>query len=320
MASNDLFVGGVTADRRAFLKDGVLMLSAIGWTSLSVSDADDQVGPRPSQISDTETGTGAGPVVRVGMMTDLHHADKDAAGSRFYRETLGKLDEAAEYFQSDRPDVLVELGDLIDAADSVETELRYLSTINRPFSAIATDRHYVLGNHCVDTLTKEEFLAGVQRERSYYSFDRSGVHFIVLDSCFRSDGVPYGRRNFVWTDPNIPPEELEWLKADLQSNRNPVVVFAHQRLDVSDNHGVKNAAAVRSILETGGNVSVVFQGHSHKNDLRSIGGIFYCTLVAMIEGSGKENSGYSMLEVSRDGSIKLKGFRQQSDRDFTKAS
>lgn len=306
MADNDLFVGGATADRRAFLKNGVLMLSAIGLTKLSVCDA--------------ETGTGAGPVVRVGMMTDLHHADKDAAGSRFYRETLGKLDEAAEYFRSDRPDVLVELGDLIDAADSVETELKYLSTINRPFSAIATDRHYVLGNHCVDTLTKDEFLAGVERERSYYSFDRSGVHFIVLDSCFRSDGTPYGRRNFQWTDPNVPPEELEWLKADLQGNRNPVVVFAHQRLDVSDNHGVKNAAAVRSILETGGNVTAVFQGHSHKNDLRSIGGIFYCTLVAMIEGSGKENSGYSMLEVGRDGSIQLKGFRQQSDRDFTKVS
>lgn len=322
MAGNESVAGKASAARRAFLKEGALMLSAIGSTGLSVCLADDQSVLEPAAVGQSKTAAGTESVVRVGLITDLHHADKNAAGNRYYRETLGKLDEAAEYFQSNRPDVLVELGDLIDAADSVETEQRYLATINRPFSAIATDRHYVLGNHCVDTLTKAEFLASVERERSYYSFDRSGIHFVVLDSCFRSDGVAYGRRNFQWTDPNIPPAEMEWLKADLQSNKNPVIVFAHQRLDVADNHGVKNAAEVRALLENCGNVTAVFQGHSHKNDLRRIGSIFYCTLVAMIEGSGKANNGYSMMEVSRDGSIALKGFRnqvdRQVDRDFTK--
>jgi alkaline phosphatase len=306
--------------RRAFLKDGVLMLSAIGSVGVSSSFADDQSATEGSAIGKPKEDSDSRPVVRVGMMTDLHHADKDAAGNRYYRETLGKLEDAAAYFQANRPDLLVELGDLIDAADSVETEQRYLATINRPFSAIAADRHYVLGNHCVDTLTKDEFLAGVERERSYYSFDRAGIHFVVLDSCFRSDGVSYGRRNFQWTDPNIPPEELEWLSGDLKENKNPVIVFAHQRLDVADSHGVKNAAEVRAVLESCGNVTAVFQGHSHKNDLRSIGGIFYCTLVAMIEGTGKENSGYSLMELSSDGAIRLKGFRNQLDRDFSKAS
>jgi len=299
--------------RRAFVQNGTLMLSALGSAIVTGSGVAVACEPETTPAPDPM------PVVRVGMMTDLHHADKDAAGSRHYRQTLGKLSEAAEYFATNRPDVLVELGDFIDAADSVETELKYLATINRPFSEITSDRHYVLGNHCVDTLTKQEFLAGVQRERSYYSFDRSGIHFVVLDSCFRSDGVPYGRRNFQWTDPNIPAEELEWLKADLQANDNPVVVFAHQRLDVADNHGVKNAAQVRQVLEGCGKVTAVFQGHSHKNDLRSVGGIFYCTLVAMIEGSGKENNGYSMMEVAHDGSITLKGFRNQLDRQFRKS-
>jgi alkaline phosphatase len=320
MTGRESFTGSANIQRRAFLKDGVLMLSALGSVGASTCFADDHRVIKPSTLDQPRNKVGTSPVVRVGMVTDLHHAEKDAAGNRFYRETLGKLEEAAGYYQNNRIDLMVELGDIIDAADSVETERRYLSTINRPFSAIATDRHYVLGNHCVDTLTKEEFLAGVERERSYYSFDREGIHFVVLDSCFRSDGVAYGRRNFQWTDPNIPPEELEWLRGDLQSNKNPVIVFAHQRLDVADSHGVKNAKEVRSILESVGNVTAVFQGHSHKNDLRSIEGIFYCTLVAMIEGSGKENSGYSMMEVRRDGSIALKGFRKQSDREFTKDS
>ncbi len=254
--------------------------------------------------------------LRIGLVTDLHFADKSPAGTRHYRETLDKLEEAAIQFNQNKLDFVVELGDLIDAAASVDVERRYLKTINTQFSKICNDRHYVLGNHCVDTLTKDEFLGGVEKTKSYYSFDRGGYHFVVLDSCFRSDGQPYGRRNFKWTDANVPPAELDWLKADLQSNRSPVIVFAHQRLDVSNNHGVRNNAEVRKVLESAGNVLAVFQGHSHQNDLKTIGGIHYCTLVAMVEGSGEANNGYSVMELDEQGTIRLTGFRKQKSRNW----
>ena len=285
-------------NRRAFLKNGTLVL-----TAATVS--------RTSLFADERA-----PVVKVGMVTDLHYADKPSAGTRHYRETLRKLEEAAKQFEADQPDFLVELGDLIDAADSVDTEHRYLRTVNREFSAICKQRHYVLGNHCVDTLKKEEFLGSVEQAKSYYSFDKDGVHFVVLDSCFRSDGQPYGRKNFQWTDANIPDAELEWLRADLAVGASPVVVFAHQRLDVSGNHGVKNNADVRGILESSGRVLAVFQGHSHKNDLKDIGGIHYCTMVAMVEGSGENNNGYSLLNIERNGTIQVTGFRNQDSRTW----
>ena len=31
------------------------------------------------------------PVLRIGLLTDLHYADKPTKGSRHYRDTLGKL-------------------------------------------------------------------------------------------------------------------------------------------------------------------------------------------------------------------------------------
>ncbi len=249
--------------------------------------------------------------LRFGLMTDLHYADKPAAGTRYYRESLDKLTEAAAEMKAAKVDFVAELGDLIDAADSVELEQRYLATINRVFETTSPERHYVLGNHCVDTLTKQEFLGGVERERSYYSFDRGGFHFVVLDACFREDGEPYQRRNFHWTDANVPPAELEWLQHDLQQTPLRTIILAHQRLDVSNSHGVKNAAAVRQTLESSGKVLAVFQGHSHRNDLNEIAGIHYCTLVAMIEGSGPENSGYSLVDIAADGTIRVQGFRQQ---------
>lgn len=285
--------------RRAFLQNGALVLAA-------ASNADGL----PLLAGEDKA------PLRVGLITDLHHADKPSAGTRHYRETLGKLAEAAAQFEKDRPTFVVELGDLIDAADAVETELRYLQTINSEFSAISRDRHYVLGNHCVDTLTKAEFLDGVEQEQSYYSFDRGDFHFVVLDACFRSDGQPYGRKNSKWNDANIPAAELEWLQADLRATRNKTIVFAHQRLDVSTDHGVRNGAEARQILEASGKTLAVLQGHSHQNDLKEIGGVHYCTLVAMVEGAGAENNGYSVMEVASDGAIRLTGFRKQQGYDW----
>ncbi|WP_339747844.1 metallophosphoesterase [uncultured Rubinisphaera sp.] len=289
--------------RRAFLKNGALVLAA---ASLN-----------PGQLLHAEVNAKH---LRFGLVTDLHYADKPPGGSRHYRETLRKLEEASNQFQQDQPAFIVELGDLIDAASSVDVELSYLKTVNREFSAICKDRHYVLGNHCVDTLKKEEFLGEVGQEKSYYSFDRDGFHFVVLDSCFRSDGEPYARKNFQWTDANIPVVELEWLKADLNATDKQVVVFAHQRLDVDNNHGVKNNAAVRKIFESSGKVLAVFQGHSHQNDLKEMEGIHYCTMVAMVEGSGSESNGYSIIDIQANGTIIINGFRNQNDYKWVRST
>ncbi len=286
--------------RRAFLKSGTLLLSSCAVSGSLIAPKCAEAADEPGELS-------------IGLITDLHYADKRPSGTRHYRETLDKLGEAGEHFTKHNPTFTVELGDFIDAADSVETELGYLKRINREFAGCCKQRHYVLGNHCVHTLKKEEFLDGVEQEKSYYSFDSGNFHFVVLDACFRSDGKPYGRKNFVWTDPNVPAEELEWLQSDLSSTNNKTIVFAHQRLDVSNQHGVKNAHEVRKVLEQSGRVLAAFQGHSHKNDHKDINGIHYCTLVAMVEGAGVENNGYSILTIARDGTMRVDGFRQQAD-------
>ena len=251
--------------------------------------------------------------VWLGLVTDLHYADKAPAGTRPYRETLAKLAEAAKQFQQDRPDHVVELGDFIDAADSVEVEKGYLKRINKDFSALPGKKHYVLGNHCVDTLTKREFLDGVSQPKSFYGFDAGGYHFVVLDACFRSDGRSYQRKNFDWTDPNIPAHEVEWLKADLAATDRKTVVFVHQRLDPAGTYSVRNAAEVRRVLEESHKVLAVFQGHSHENHHALVNGIHYCTLVGMVEGTGKENNGYAILDLLPGGVLRLSGYRRQQN-------
>jgi predicted phosphodiesterase len=288
--------GWVPLSRRAFLKSGALWLAA-GAIS----------GPAALHAMETEK-----PALRIGLITDLHNADKAPAINRFYREARTKLRESVDHFNRTEVDFVIELGDIIDAADRLEDELGYLQAIEAEYARAKAERHYVLGNHCVWLLTKEQFLEHTAAKQTYYSFDRGGFHFVVLDACFRRDGVPYGEKNFEWTDTDIPPEEREWLRKDLRATHQPVIVFAHQRIDVENQYAIKSAPEVRRILESSGRVRAVFQGHSHRNDHREINGIHYCTVAAMVEGSGAENNAYSVLSAFADGALRLEGFRKQA--------
>ncbi len=284
--------------RRTFIQHSMLCLGGL----LGAAQADE-----PTQQ----------PVLRIGLLTDLHYADKPPRGNRVYREAAAKLQEAVEIFNEHALQFVVCLGDLIDKASSVEVEIGWLKHIESIFAKTKAPRHYVLGNHCVATLTKDEFRTHTAASKtSHYSFDAGDFHFVVLDACFTADGTPYGRDNFDWKDANIPQSQVDWLGADLAASSKPVLVFAHQRLDEAGALSVRNAATVRKVLESSGRVMAVFQGHSHRNEYQQIAGIHYCTLVAMIEGAGPENSGYALLEVMADRSLRLRGFRRQVARDW----
>lgn len=287
--------------RRRFLQHGTLLLagSSVPLSQLAAfSGSDDS----PSRVA------------RIGLVTDCHYADRPTSGTRHYRESLGKMEAAVEHFRKEKVQLAIELGDFIDAAPTVKEEIQHLRKIEQVFARSEVPRHYVLGNHCVYTLTKEEFLAQVPAKQSYYSTDVGPFHLVVLDACFRADGVDYQRQNYEWTDANIPAKELEWLAEDLRKTTRQTIVFVHQRLDVDNHYGVRNAPAVRRLLEKSGSVLAVFQGHNHVNDHKLIEGIHYVTLAAMVEGSGLASSGYSLLDLFPDGVLALRGFVKHQDR------
>jgi alkaline phosphatase len=284
--------------RRQFLKNGALILTvgaSAGHWGLAAADDNQK------------------PALRLGVLTDCHYADRDPAGARIYRESLGKVREAVNRFNDAEATLAVELGDFIDAAPDVQQEIGFLEAIEKEYARFRGKRHYVLGNHCVHTLTKQEFIDHCAMEEAHYSFDHGDFHFIVLDACYRKDGVAYGRKNSNWTDANIPPAELKWLAADLKATTKPTLVFVHQRLDVDNHFGVRNRAEVRKLLEDSKRVLAVFQGHNHVNDHKLLGGIHYCTLTAMVEGRGQENNAYALVDLYPDGSLRIDGFRKQKD-------
>ncbi len=292
--------------RRVFLKSSVASL-AVGSFSCAL---------RNNSNARSRT-------TRFGIVTDCHYADAEAAGTRFYRQSPDKLAECVELMNAEKVDFLIELGDFKDQnSPPVEQKtLSYLEVVEKVFQRFEGPTYHVLGNHDLDSISKEQFLTRVENtnidsNRSYYSFDVNRLHCVVLDANHSTDGADYDHGNFDWTDANIPTAELVWLVQDLAAANAPVIVFTHQLLDGTGSVYVKNADQVRQILEASGKVAAVFQGHHHSGSYSNTAGIHYYTLKALVEGTGPENSSYAIAEARPDGSITVTGYRRAESKQL----
>ncbi|MBI9016748.1 MAG: metallophosphoesterase [Phycisphaerae bacterium] len=243
--------------------------------------------------------------VRFGVFTDAHYADVDNRGTRNYRDSLAKISEFVVCMNNSNVDFIIELGDLKDMSDSKDPQeaIKYLQRAEKQMAEFNGPRYHVLGNHDMDCITKTQFLSnivnsGIDANKTYYSFDVKGVHFVVLDANFNSDSSDYANGNFDWTDANITEKQLSWLENDLGADQSKTIVFVHQLLDGSGAVYVNNAAQVRNILEKSGRVIAVFQGHHHAGDYSKINGIEYFTVKGMVEGPGLDNNAFGIVEIN----------------------
>jgi len=287
--------------RREFLCSSVLLCAALSCGAVTATAAD----ATPKML------------LRFGIVTDSHYADAPQNGVRFYRESLDKMRECVALMNEQKVDFLIELGDFKDQAKPAteKSTLEYLDEIEKVFAQFKGPRYHVLGNHDVDSISKAQFLAhventGIAKDAGFYSFDRKGVHCVVLDANYKSDGTDYDHGNYDWKDPNVSQAQLAWLKDNLAAAEKPVLAFIHQELKGKNEDTVKNAVQVRQILQESGKVLAVFQGHYHAGGYSLVEGIHYYTLKAMIEGSGESNNSYAIVEVYDDNTISISGYRR----------
>ena len=259
---------------------------------------------------------GPAPLVRFGFVTDGHYAPHVAptpGDRRRYGDSLEKMRRFARHMNRAGVDFAVEGGDLKDLGRTPEESLAYLDAMEAAFAGFDGPRYHVLGNHDHDNLSKEEFLsrvanAGQERACAWYSFDRHGVRFVVLDANYRSDGAPYGRGDFDWRDCFVPEEQVEFLRAELASAPGPCVPILHQQLDAEDGSCIANAAEVRRVVEESGKVKCVVQGHWHEGSFRQIGGVAYYSAPASVFDPVGESDARSVIEVFPSGGVRIQLF------------
>ena len=228
-------------------------------------------------------------ISRFGVITDIHHTDLADTHKLVYSMALARTRRFVEEMNRLQADFIIELGDMVDTLAGNADPLGHLNDIEEIFHQFRGPIYHVVGNHDFDSIDRSTFLArivntGVARGASYYSFDHRGLHGIVLDAGYTvcEPHRPFDHQSldnpfYTWQDAWIPSDELTWLAADLAATRLPTVVFTHQLLhrEQTEEHTIKNAEAVRAVLEKSGKVLTVFSGHDHHGDFANRNGILY---------------------------------------------
>jgi 3',5'-cyclic-AMP phosphodiesterase len=229
--------GRTIVQRRRFLT-----AAAVGFAGVCL--------PLPSLGRSTVTGK-----LRLGVITDVHQ-DVMHDG----------VERLAAFIQSARDaevDFIVQLGDFCQPHER-----------NRPFleawDQFAGPRYHVLGNHDMDGgRGRDHTVEFYGMPSRYYSFDRGGIRFIVLDGNDPGGATGgYAR--------HVASEQQAWLDGRLAACALPVIVLIHQPLESSG--GVDNREAVRAVLEKSRGEScpgvvACLSGHLHRDYVRPINGI-----------------------------------------------
>ena len=290
------------------------------------------------------------PMVKAGIITDMHHTTKADTPTRKYSASQAKMETFIATMKQEKPVFVIEMGDFVDTLAKGTDPAKNLGEIEKTFTSIEPHYH-VLGNHEFDNLTREFVLKSIDNTdipqgETWYSWDNNGIHFVVLDADYTPESPhrPYDMNTpkdtfWSWKDTFVPPQELEWLKKDLATTALPTVVFTHQTLDRVDeqDHNIKNASSVRKILEDSGLVLAVLSGHDHAGGYANIKGIHYIVMNGNVgvndqrpwqDTSRKEgfdtdlDNQFAVLEIFPEGKnryrIKLGGYGRQASYDLVR--
>ena len=223
-----------------------------------------------------------------GVFADVQYGQREPAIRRYYRKAMEKVRGYLARFEAEQVNFMVHMGDLIDMPHDEAGGERCLGDMMALLNGSGIPCVYLVGNHDSGSVVRPvlERAWGFQNDRFYFSFDVGAFHFIVLDTNYNADGVPYDPDTHQWDECYVNVPQLQWLREDLRScAAEKVLVLSHALLDDGQgDHMVRNAHEVRAILEDSGKELVVLQGHKHCGDFSRQKGIPYYTLKATVEG------------------------------------
>lgn len=261
-----------------------------------------------------------------GVIADAQYCDYDPVGTRYYRHSLAKLNDAVETFNRRDLTFTVQLGDLIDR------DLSSFVDVLPIFYQLKGPKYHVLGNH--DFPVSTDKVAEILRMRNqYYDFGIAGWRFVVLDA---NDISLYanapgsekhqqarsiydelrnkGKGNAQTWNSGVGPEQIVWLgevlkKASAAGER--VILFCHSPVAPDNVHNLWNDTEVLQLLASTPNVMACLSGHNHAGNYAVHHGIHFVTFQGMVETA--DNNAFAIVHVYAD-HLEVEGFGREPDR------
>ena len=264
------------------------------------------------------------PVLRIAHLTDVHLKNEFDAPAKFIR--------CLHHVQKQMPkvDMILNGGDIV-----FDMNKESISTINdqwKLYKGIMKEENsipavYCLGNHDIwwnennkgqSVYGKQYALDQLQMAKPYYSFEKSGWKFIVLDSVHLDI-------DDTWYIGKLGDEQFTWLENELKNTRSdmPVMVLSHipiltATLMIEDNIVNKwemlggdmhtDTSKIINLFYQYPNVKICLSGHIHMRDKVEYNHVTYICNGAVSGAWWKGNRrqtlpGYGVLDLFADGSF-----------------
>jgi len=243
------------------------------------------------------------PDIVMGLVADIQYCDCESNGTRYYSNSLQKLEDAVREFNIHNLDFVLSLGDLIDRDySSYDNVLPIIEASNSKV-------YHVIGNH--DNEVKDEFkdsvLLRLDAGKGYYSFSKNGYRFIVLNSfdintkslsgekrrtaelLIKNIHNQKGINGQAWNG-GIGREQKNWFideLVDASNSNQKVVIFSHHPVWPQSTLNILNYLEMLDIIDSFDNIICWFAGHKHEGGYGNVSGTHCVNIRGMVETESK---------------------------------
>ena len=284
-----------------------------------------------ASVARAETPAADAPLISFGLTTDVQYADADPEGERHYRESIPKLKAAVEDLAKEKLPFTLHLGDMIDRAFSS------FATIMPLFGPLGHPVRHLLGNHdyTVTDAEKSSITSTLGMPTDYYTFEASGVKFIMLDTndvstykhpegsapdlAAEAEMKKLAAANSSNAKPwngGVSPSQLAWMEKELTASdaaNQPVIVCGHHPVLPEDGHQAWNSRAIVEPFERHSCVRAYLCGHFHDGAETAVKGVPCITFKSILHKPGV--TAYAVLRLHKDRLV-IEGRGREKSREI----
>lgn len=255
------------------------------------------------------------PVIRFGIISDIQYCDCETSGSRYYRNSLHKLEACVEDLNKAKVGFSVNLGDVTDRNPADLPPV--LSVLKKLRKKVYTTP----GNHDYNGIDdNQELYRRLNMPAEYYFFRKKHWVFIMLNTNevasyanvagtrkeralqqMKDEIKKNGGHNAQEYNGGMSEVQLQWLDSLLQQAQKAgdrVLIFSHHPFSCADGLTALNDREVLSTVEKYSCVKALIAGHHHGGAFCYAGSIPCIVTEGMVE-TASENA-YGIIEIFTD--------------------